>query len=194
MISASDRIKAVELIDEARAAGARLKPACKILGISVRAYERWTQDGSVKKDQRPIIKRSTPQNKLSEKERNEIIEVVNSPDFADLPPCSIVPLLADQGRYIASESTFYRILREEQMNAHRSRSKEPIKREIPTHIATSPNQVWSWDITWMNAEIKGHYYDSTAETNRSGMFETVVGIEPEITLDSGDPPPNATEF
>lgn len=158
MISTSDRIKAVELIDEARAAGARLKPACEIVGISVRTYERWTQDGSVNEDQRPLIERSTPQNKLSEKERKEIIKVTNSPVFADLPPCSIVPLLADQGMYIASESTIYRVLREEQMNAHRGRSKEPVKREIPTHIATGPNQVWTWDISWLNAEIKGHYY------------------------------------
>ena len=44
------------------------------------------------------------------------------------------------------------------MNTHRNRSKEPVKREVPTHIATAPNQVWTWDITWLNAFVKGQYY------------------------------------
>ena len=158
MISTSDRAKAVQLIDEARAAGARLKPACKVLGISERTYQRWRKGNSIKEDQRPITKRPTPKNKLTEKEREEVIKVVNSPDFADLPPSQIVPKLADKGEYIASESTIYRILREEKMIAHRNRSKAPIKREKPTHIATAPNQVWTWDITWLNAFIKGQYY------------------------------------
>jgi len=158
LISTSDREKAVELIDEARAAGARLKPACDILGISSRTYQRWTSDGSVSEDQRPIIDRPSPKNKLTEEERSKVIQVANSPEFADLPPCQIVPKLADEGEYIASESTFYRILQEEKMDAHRNRSKEPVKREPPTHTATGPNQVWTWDITWLNAAIKGQYF------------------------------------
>lgn len=44
------------------------------------------------------------------------------------------------------------------MNVHRSRNNKPLKREIPTHIATGPNQVWTWDITWLNGAIKGQYY------------------------------------
>jgi len=158
MISDSDRIIAVELIDEARANGARLKPACDVLGISDRTYQRWTKDGNVKKDQRPIVQRPQPKNKLSQEERTKIIKTVNSPKFADLSPSQIVPKLADQGKYLASESTVYRILREQQMNTHRSRSNAPVNRVPPTHIATSPNQVWTWDITWLNAFIKGQYY------------------------------------
>ncbi|WP_027340342.1 helix-turn-helix domain-containing protein, partial [Halonatronum saccharophilum] len=145
MISDSDRTIAVELIDEARTNGARLKPACEVLDISERTYQRWTKNGDVKKDQRPLVKRSNPKNKLSEEERLEIVKTVNSPKFADLPPSQIVPKLADEGKYLASESTIYRILKEEKMNTHRSRSKEPVKREPPTHIATASNQVWTWD-------------------------------------------------
>jgi putative transposase len=158
LISASDREKAVELINEARASGARLKSACEILGISDRTYQRWTSSGIINEDQRPIIDRPSPKNKLTEEERAKVIEVANSPEFADLPPCQIVPKLADEGEYIASESTFYRILKDEKMNTHRNRSKEPIKREPPTHVATAPNQVWTWDITWLNAAVKGQYY------------------------------------
>jgi len=158
MISAPDRILAVELIDEAREAGARLRPACKVLNITDRTYQRWTGENGIKEDQRQIVERPTPKNKLSEEERSEIIKTVNTPEYADLPPSQIVPKLADEGIYIASESTIYRVLKEEKMNTHRARTKEPVKREPPTHVATAPNQVWTWDITWLNALIKGHYY------------------------------------
>ena len=158
LISDSDRVIAVELINEARANGARLKPACDELHISERTYQRWTKEGAIKKDQRPIIKRSAPKNKLTQEERKEIIQTVNHPDYADLAPSQMVPKLADQGVYLASESTIYRILKEEKMNTYRSRSKFPERKEPPTHIATAPNQVWTWDITWLNALIKGQYY------------------------------------
>ncbi|WP_425489223.1 IS3 family transposase [Alkalicella caledoniensis] len=160
MISSSDRKVAVELIDDARASGARLKPACEELNISERTYQRWTAGISddIKEDQRPLATRPTPKNKLSEEERDEVVAVVNKPEFADLVPSQIVPKLADQGKYIASESTIYRVLKEEKMNTHRNRSKPPIRRPIPTHIAIAPNQVWTWDITWLPGPVKGQYF------------------------------------
>ena len=158
LISYPNRKKAVELINEARANGARLEPACKKLGISSRTYQRWTKDGDIKQDQRPLVKRKAPKNKLTASERKEIIKISNSKEYADLPPSKIVPKLADKGKYIASESTFYRVLKEEKLNAHRSKSKKAVKREIPTHVATEPNQVWTWDITWLNAFIKGKFF------------------------------------
>jgi len=158
MISTSDRKLAVELINEARSSGARLKPACKVLNISERTYQRWSDGDDIKEDKRPIAKRPMPANKLSEEERTEIITIVNKAEYADLAPSQIVPKLADQGKYIASESTFYRILREEKMITHRNKSKQPIKRPITTHVSTKPNQVWTWDITWLQGPIRGQYY------------------------------------
>ena len=157
MISDSDRVTAVMLINEARENGARLKPACDELNISERTYQRWTGEGEVKKDQRPLVKRPTPKNKLTDEEREEVIKVVNSAEYADLAPSQVVPKLADEGRYIASESTIYKILKEEKMNTHRGRTSPPVKREPPTHIATAPNEVWTWDITWLNGIIKGQF-------------------------------------
>lgn len=117
MISDSDRVTAVMLINEARENGARLKPACDELNISERTYQRWTAQGisedKIKKDQRPLIERPTPKNKLTEAERKEIIKVINNPEYADLAPSQIVPKLADEGKYLASESTIYKILKEE---------------------------------------------------------------------------------
>lgn len=149
---------AVELINEARASGSRLKPACKVLNITERTYQRWTAEKEIKEDQRPYAKRPIPKNKLSDEERAEIIQVVNKARFADLVPAQIVPKLATEGIYIASESTFYRVLNENKMNKNRNKSKPPVKRVIPTHIATCPNKVWTWDITWLAGPVKGMYY------------------------------------
>jgi putative transposase len=80
------------------------------------------------------------------------------PEFASLPPSQIVPILADRGEYICSESTFYRILRQEKMQHHRGRSKPPQKRPCPRLMASDPNHVYSWDITFLPTEIKGKFY------------------------------------
>ena len=149
---------AVQLISEANAAGARLELACSELGISVRTYQRWMKDGPDTMDKRPAAKRKPPSNKLSEEEKAEILEVCNSTEFADLTPAQIVPKLADQGKYIASESTFYKVLNDAKQNAKRTRVNPPRTSSLSTHIATGPNQVWSWDITWLPALIKGFYY------------------------------------
>ncbi len=103
--------------------------------------------------------RPEPSNKFTEEEYNSVLNVLTMPEYADLPPSQIVPALADKGVYIASESTMYRILRNEKMQRHRGRSKPPEKRKYPqTHIAKGPNQVWTWDITWLPTIIAGMYY------------------------------------
>jgi putative transposase len=76
----------------------------------------------------------------------------------DGPPSQIVPDLADQGIYIASESSIYRVLHERNLQNHRGKSKAPQKRPISTHYATGPNQVWMWDITYLPGPVRGTYY------------------------------------
>src|SRR5664280_3216392 len=76
-----------------------------------------------------------------------------------LPPSQIVPRLADQGSYLASESTFYRILREEKQLAHRRSERPAQKRTKPRAIcATAPNQLYSWDITYLPSLIRGQFF------------------------------------
>jgi putative transposase len=158
LISPSDRGLVVELIQEASQNGARLAPACKELNISVRTYERWVSEGGVKEDQRPIVSRPEPKNKLTIEEKQEMLKVVKKEEFANLPPTQIVPKLADQCIYIASESSFYRVLREQNMQHHRGRSKKPERKLPESHLAIAPNQVWTWDITWLKGPVKGLFY------------------------------------
>lgn len=158
MISPSDRALAVELIQEANQNGARLTPACEELNISVRTYERWVSEGGIKEDQRPLVPRPEPKNKLTKEEKQEMLEVVKKAEFANLPPTQIVPKLADQSIYIASESSFYRVLREQKMQHHRGRSKKPERKFPESHLAIASNQVWTWDITWLKGPVKGQFY------------------------------------
>ena len=158
MIHPSDRRLAVELIQEANQNGARLAKACEELNISVRTYERWVSAGGVQEDQRPHAQRPIPKNKLTEEERLAVLEIVKKKEFVDLPPSQIVPKLADLGIYIASESSIYRILREEKMQQHRGQSKRPQTKLPESYLATAPNQVWTWDITWLKGPVQGIYY------------------------------------
>src|SRR5690625_1954805 len=145
-------------MNEANKNVTKIKKSSNELKNSERTYQRWVANGGVKVDQRSTAQRKEPKNKLTLKEREEIIEVVNQDEYADLPPTQIVPKLADQGVYLASESTFYRVLREEKMQNHRGRSKKPKRRVPESHLATAPNQVWTWDITWLGGPVKGLYY------------------------------------
>jgi putative transposase len=130
-----------------------------VLGISIRTYERWICGGGINEDLRPVADRPAPKSKLSEEEYKSVIRIANLPEYADLAPSQIVPAIADKGMYIASESTFYRILRNEKMQNHRGRSKPPKAHKEPeTHIAYAPNRVWTWDITYLNTSTRGIYY------------------------------------
>jgi putative transposase len=158
MISLEDRELAISLIDEAVTSGAREFKACEVLGISHRTLFRWRSDLSPREDQRPLVKHQEPKNKLSQEERQEIINTLNSPEYKNMPPSQVVPALADEGVYIASESTMYRVLTEYKMNKHRGNTSKPNKKPISTHSADGINQVWMWDITYLGAGVKGLYF------------------------------------
>lgn len=146
-------------IEEACAAGARLSAACRVVEISPRTLQRWREAGDVKVDGRwAAAQRREPANKLSEQERSEILSIANQQEFAQSPPSQIVPILADQGRYVASESSFYRVLKEADQLAHRGKAKAP-KHQRPMPLqATAPNQLWSWDITYFATTVRGLFF------------------------------------
>src|SRR3546814_18718813 len=96
---------------------------------------------------------------LTEQERERILAVCNSAQHQSLPPTQIVPRLADQGIYIASESSFYRVLREHEQVNHRSRAAAPHVPERPrAWAATDTGHGWSWDIPIPPAAVRGELY------------------------------------
>ena len=156
MISTPDRQMAVELIDEAMRAGSRQSQACEIVGIHSRTYQRWQVDGYV--DRRQCVEKQ-PANRLTEQERQAIIKICNTGEFRSQSPKQIVPSLADRGCYLASESTFYRLLRAADLLHHRGRTEPPSTTPKPKPcVATAPNQVWSWDITYLACSVKGIFF------------------------------------
>lgn len=155
------REQIIGLITEAESSGARREKACEVAGISIRTLQRWQPTGTVpvRADRRPEAIRPEPANKLSEQERQTIPDTCHKGVYASLPPSQIVPMLADQGQYLGSESGFYRILHAENQLHHRGRSKAPTpKRRPTTHTATGPNQVWTWDVTWLPSTVTGRFF------------------------------------
>ena len=160
LIKLTDRQEHVELINQAIISGARQDKACEMIGLSTRTLQRWQVNGVVGEDKRPTATRPAPINKLSNDERQAVMAVCNVEEFSSLPPSQIVPILADRGEYLASESSFYRILKAENMLHHRGKAKPRNSHKRPTsYTAKKPNEVWSWDISYMPTTVIGqHYY------------------------------------
>ncbi len=146
----------LELVDEAVANGARQYKACELLNIDERTLQRWRKPEN-EEDGREGPK-SPPKNRLTPEEEEQIVEVSNSPEYREVSPKQIVPKLADEGKYIASESSFYRVLRKKQQIAHRQSSKPATKQKPKGYIATQANEVWSWDITYLATTVKGKFF------------------------------------
>ena len=160
MIGLEDRRTLAHDIQTAHGTGARLSAACEIAGIDVRTLQRWkAHAGLVGGDGRPQAVRPHPTHALSQAERAQVLCVANEPRFAAVPPARIVPMLADEGVYLASESTFARVLRANGQNRHRGRARAPQAVRPPTtHIATAPRQVWCWDMTFLAATVLGRWF------------------------------------
>lgn len=156
LTSKEDRIQALALIKEACEAGASQKASCNILEISSRTIQRWKKEHSLEDGR--IMRRQMPYNKLTIEEQKTVLQTVNQSKYANLTPATIVPMLADAGQYLASESTIYRLLRQENQLCHRTASKPRKIYKPKAIIATEPNQVYSWDITYLKSILKGTFF------------------------------------
>ena len=164
------RKELIEVLDTAQASGARLEPACAVVGLSVRTVQHWRAGRSEASDQgaeiacrfdRRTVTRNSPKHKYTPEQVAHVLAAVNSPQFGHLPPSQIVPRLADQGRFVASESTMYRVMRAAGQTRHRRAERRACtrKHKLRAICATAPNQCYTWDITYLPTAILGqHYY------------------------------------
>lgn len=157
MIPESMKQMAIDLIDEAVTWGARRHKACQVLGITCRTLRRWRRAETLQ-DKRKGAPRTCP-HALSDEEKETIVATCNLPQYQSLPPGQIVPRLADEGVWIASESSYYRVLAEHDQCHRRGRAKAPRNVSKPKALAAEiANQVWSWDITYLPTAVRGQFY------------------------------------
>jgi len=129
--------------------------ACDLLGASrATVYRRRRPPAS-----RPSVSRPEPANKLSEAERQRILAVLRSDEYCDLAPAQVWSRLLDDGIYLCSISTMYRLLAIVGENRERRRQRTHPARKKPELMATAPNGVWSWDITKLQGPERGVYYE-----------------------------------
>jgi putative transposase len=143
-------------LSDAQMAGARLHPACQVVGLSARTIQRWKRHPDV--DDRRCGPRHRSGNALSAREETQVLAVMTSADYGHLSPKQLVPRLADEGRYLASESTMYRLKRRLGFETHRPPMlRTQVTRATTVHRAVRSNQVWSWDITYLPTVIRGRF-------------------------------------
>lgn len=157
----SERTRLLQYFNEAIAGGASRYKAAELMDLNQRTIKRWqATDGTVARDRRPDAQRVEQPHQLTEVEEAAILDTCNWPEYQSLPPSQIVPLLADKGLYLASESSFYRVLKKHRQLNHRGRMQPTRKVSEPTSFtATGPNQVYTWDISYCPSAIRGqHWY------------------------------------
>ncbi len=129
--------------------------ACRLLGIPRATHYRRQRPPVLG----PPVPRPAPPNKLTEAERQHILTVLRSDAYCDLAPAQVWAQLIDDGIYLCSISTMYRLLRSAGETRERRRQRTHPARKRPELIATKPNQVWSWDITKLQGPERGVYYE-----------------------------------
>jgi transposase InsO family protein len=131
-----------------------LKIACFDLEINFKTFLHWKI--TIKDNRKGPL--AAPKNKLSQLEKENMISVATSKEYVDYSPWIIVAKLADKGKYIASESSFYKVLKENKMLKHRGKSKVANRYRPEALVACGPNEIWSWDITYLKTSIRGQFY------------------------------------
>jgi putative transposase len=141
----------------AKRSGASWQAIDDTIGMSSRTLIRWRNDDTG--DDRPDAVHPIPAHALTQEEQQEMVDTANKPEFRSLPPAQFVTIMNDNGEYIASESSFYRVLKKCKMLKHRGKARAPQKK-IKTQelIAKANGEVWTWDITWLPSDINGQFY------------------------------------
>lgn len=131
------------------------KAACTAVGRARASHYRGDQPPRLG----PPAPRPTPPNALSPTESQAVLDLLHSPRFVDSAPAQVWATLLDEGAYLSSESTMYRLLRKGGEVTERRRQATHPPRAIPELMATRPNQVWSYDATALKGSARGVHYD-----------------------------------
>jgi putative transposase len=155
-VTVEDRGQVLTLVTEAVAQGSRQHTACEMVGVAERTLQRWQRPETAEDGRRGP--RTAPRHTLSCVERAQMVAMAARPEFCNASPHQIVPRLADRGEYLASESSFYRVLKTEQLLAHRGRAIPAHRARPRAYVVTAPRTLFSWDITYVPSSIRGQYY------------------------------------
>ncbi|WP_281047918.1 DDE-type integrase/transposase/recombinase [Sphaerochaeta pleomorpha] len=152
-MSEQEKAEILAFVDEAMLLGVSQRKTCEFLGIAARTIQNWRHEGLC--DKRKGSSRRVAHS-LTQNEQDAFFSLATSPRFRDNTPEQIVATLAQEGTYIASVSSLYRILRKRDALRHRQESRKPAKAQVMERLSvTGPNQIWAWDITWLKTEVRG---------------------------------------
>ena len=130
-------------------------PACQALAVARATYYRWQHP--TEKEQGPVPPRRVPR-ALPPAERQQVLALLTDDRFADLPPAEVYATLLDEGKYVCSIRTMYRVLTEHAEVKERRRQLQHPRYAAPELLATGPNQLWSWDITKLKGPVQWAYF------------------------------------
>jgi putative transposase len=129
--------------------------ACRALGVARASFYRYCQP---KPELAAVSAKSKQTRALSGSERQEVLDTLHCERFVDQPPREVYATLLDEGQYLCSVSTMYRLLSEQgEVRERRDQLVHPAYHK-PELLATAPNQVWSWDITKLLGPVKWHHF------------------------------------
>lgn len=130
-----------------------IQPACRAMSVSRASFYRRLRPRPERAQRRP-----TPARALRPEERQQALDLLNGERFVDASPAAVVATLLDEGRYVCSERTMYRILAAAKAVRERRRQRRHPAYSKPELLATGPNQVWSWDITQLRGPYPGRWF------------------------------------
>ncbi|QSE87421.1 DDE-type integrase/transposase/recombinase (plasmid) [Rhodococcus pseudokoreensis] len=139
--------------------GVKTRDATRLTGI-IRSTAARDKARPAAPDSTAAAVTRTPENKLTDAERRTVLDVLDSDRFVDRAPAEVYAQLLDEGIYLCSVSTMYRILRENAQVTDRRRQARHPARACPELVATAPREVYSWDITKLPGPVKGTYFDA----------------------------------
>lgn len=155
-MTTNDRTQILSLVSEGKSQGLTQEVSCEDIGVEPRTVQRWRLLPVLEDGRKGPM--THPANSLTTAERTKILAIATSDEFLNKSPHQIVPTLADRGEFVASESSFYRIMKASKVLAHRGKSQPRVVHPPKALRAKKPNEIYSWDITYLLSSLRGQYF------------------------------------